>query len=157
MGSIREYIFSVASAAVICGILNPLMEKKGSAGSLGKLFCGVFLAITLIRPFTDISFGALTDWLDESNAEASAVVMDGEQTLNDSMREVIKNKCEAYILDKAASLGVDVQAEVGLDPEKPYAPVSVIVVGSVAPYKKAALEDILTQDLGIPKEQIQWK
>ena len=54
MEVIREYILSVTAASIISGILTVLLDKKGTAGAMGKMFCGVFLAITLIRPLGDL-------------------------------------------------------------------------------------------------------
>ena len=157
MELLREYILSIASASVISGILTTLLDKKGSAGTMGKMFCGVFLAITLIRPLGDISFDSITDWLNTYSVEGGVLVNEGEEITSASTQSIIKTNCEAYILDKGADMGLKLTAQVKLDPKSPYAPVSVMIFGDIPPYKKATLEDILIQDLAIAKEQIQWQ
>lgn len=154
---LREYILSIASASIITGILTALLDKKGTAGTLGKVLCGIFLAITLIRPLGTFSFDSITDWIDTYSDEASFWATEGEAMASAAIQSDIKLNCEAYIQDEGARMGLDLNAFVDLDSQAPFAPVSVTIYGIVPPYKKADLEAIIVRDFSIPKEQIQWK
>lgn len=157
MEVIREYILSVTAASMISGILTVLLDKKGTAGAMGKMFCGVFLAITLIRPLGELSFDSVTDWLTEYERQGNQYAVEGEALKNDSVREIIKSRCEAYIQDVGADMKLTLRAQVRLDTQSPYAPVSVTIFGVVPPYNKAVLEEMLERDFAVAKEQIQWK
>ena len=148
---------SIASASIITGILSALLDKKGTPGSIGKMFCGIFLAITMIRPLADISFDAVTDWINSYEVEAGFIVSEGEALTSVSTQSIIKSRCEAYIQDKGREMDLELTAQISLDDHCPYAPVSVTVTGPVPPHKKTILENRIIQDLAIPKEQIQWK
>ena len=125
MGLLREYILSIASASVITGILTALLDKKGTAGTLGKMFCGIFLAITMVRPLANLSFDSVTDWMDNYWEEGTFLAGEGEALTSASTQAIIKSRCEAYIQDKGADLGLELTAEVSLDSQSPYAPVEV--------------------------------
>ena len=112
MEVIREYILSVTAASMISGILTVLLDKKGTAGAMGKMFCGVFLAITLIRPLGELSFDSVTDWLTEYERQGNQYAVEGEALKNDSVREIIKSRCEAYIQDVGADMKLTLKQEV---------------------------------------------
>ena len=157
MAAIREYILSIISAAVISGILYGVLDSKGLPGSFGKLFCGIFLSIVLINPLTNLSFDGVTDWIESCGAEGERYVSDGEKMSAERMRENISAQCEAYILDKAARMGLDVEVRVALSCTAPYPPESVTIHGAAPPYGRSALNDVISEDLAVQKENIQWK
>ena len=68
----------------------------------------------------------------------------------------IKQELEAYILDKAAALDLKIRVNVKLDDHPLPGPESVVIEGTVPPYQKQVLEDILQSELGISKENQQW-
>ena len=57
--------------------------------------------------------------------------------------EIIKSRCETYILDKAAGLGAEITVCVTLTDAAYPVPKKVTVTGQVAPYAKARLQKIL--------------
>ena len=156
MEDLREYVFSIVCACFICSIITILLDKKGTIGNLGKMFCGVFLAITMIRPLGTLSFDAISDWLDRSSLEASDIVEEGTQNRNTSNQAIIKQNTEAYIQDKGKEIGLEIHAEITLDSDYPFEPVCVVISGSAAPYKRTVLNNILVKDLAISKEKIRW-
>lgn len=156
MTAIREYILSVIAAALVSGVLSALLDKKGMPGTMGKIFCGIFLSITLISPLTDLSFASLTDWIEAGTAEGEYLAAEGENISASRIQANIKTECEAYIQDKARELGLDVAAQVNLERSPPYAPESVTILGTAAPYSKTSLCDIIEENLAIPRENIQW-
>ena len=72
------------------------------------------------------------------------------------MRTIIKGETEAYILDKAASLGVELEVDVLLEDMYPMAPKTVRLSGSVSPYVRNRLQNIIAEELGISKENQIW-
>ena len=62
---------------------------------------------------------------------------------------------ESYILDKADALGLSPAVSVTVDPEG--LPTGVCIEGSYTQEQQTALQTVITNDLGISKEDQQWK
>jgi hypothetical protein len=72
------------------------------------------------------------------------------------MAKLIKQETEAYILDKAQSLGCALEADVTVGEGLYPVPESVLICGSISNQNRKLLEDILVKELGISKENQQW-
>lgn len=155
MQALAEYIISVSAAALICGILNSMM-LKGTAKEVLKLVSGLFLAFCVIRPVSDIRLPELADIGETIREEAASAVETGEEMALESARDSISEQLEAYILDKAASLGLDIQVEVFLTQDDTFLPESVTIRGSGTTQQKKELTEEITDALGITQEDITW-
>ena len=156
MEQIRQYILSVTASAVLCGIISGLLGKKGTTAAIGRLLCGIFLAITVLKPLMTLSISEITSFTDSYTADARAAAESGEELANDAMGDIIMQQTQAYILDKADALGVSVSVEVQLSKDTPPIPESVTISGSISPYQRKQLSSLLEEDLGIPEENQVW-
>lgn len=156
MEGLREYVLSVTTAAVICGVVTGLFSKTGGSQGLIKLLCGGFLALVVIRPVVDLRLPNPGDISFPQFQEASRAAEDGAVLARESYRTVIKQQTEAYILDKADSLGLEVTVDVTVGGDEMPVPVGVRIQGRVSPYGKSQLQRILTGELGIAKENQEW-
>lgn len=154
MRALGEYIVSVTSAAFVCAVVGSLMPK-GAAKEILRLVGGLFLVFAVIRPVTDLKLPDLVQMGEAYRHEADSAVAEGESLAEEAIRVRIKQDVEAYILDKAQTLGLELTAEVLLDAAG-YLPVSVKIVGYAAPEPKQQMLQYLTLDLGIQEENIQW-
>lgn len=157
MDGIREYLISVTAAALLCGILKSLVGEKGNSAALVRLICGIFLALTVIRPLRELNlrdFSLLpTGLLEEAKATSGA----GENYTRQAKEDLIKQQCEAYILDKAQTLEASIQVEIQISEDGEPVPVASMITGNLSPYAKNQLSKALEQDLGIPQEDQKWK
>lgn len=154
--SIKAYLLGIFCASIFCAIITKLVGNKGTMGVVVKLIAGIFLAVTVIRPLAAIDFSGALDWtLDYSRLGAEAAA-EGESQMRNALSEGIKTRTEAYILNKAKSLNVDVRVEVTLSEDKIPVPYEVRLTGKVSPYAKSRLQAIIAQDLGIDKERQIW-
>ncbi len=156
MDGIRAYILSVVASAVICGSVRTLFGKKGGTATLISALCGIFMAFVLIGPLRELDFSVYGDYFSGFMEEAKAVAQDGENTALQEQRAFIKKETEAYILDKAVSLGADISVSVTVSEAAPYAPIKITVKGAVSPYVKKVLKGYLEEQLGIPEEAQSW-
>ena len=156
MGEIRGYLISVTAAAILCAVASTLLGKKGTIGTIGKLLCGIFLAITVVSPLTRVQLRSGYELWDDLSADAAAAVASGEAAAYDELRAGIKARTEAYILDKAAFYAAELSVEVTLSDEDPPIPCAVRLTGSVSPYAKQRLQQDISEELGIPKEAQIW-
>ena len=157
MDGIREYLISVTAAALLCGILKSLMGEKGNSAALVRLICGIFLALTVIRPLKELNlkdFSLLPTGLLE---EARLTSGEGEEYTRQAKEDLIIQQCEAYILDKAQTLEASIQVEIRISQEGDPVPVGSIITGNLSPYARNQLSKTLEEDLGIPQEDQKWK
>ena len=156
MISLGKYLLGILVGALICGIAMELIGKKGGNATLIRLLCGVFMMLCVVSPLLNIRIGSLGDLTGQIRREADAITQDGKNMAQDYYRSVITQRTEAYILDKAVSLGVDVDAQVVLSQDDIAAPKAVTVRGRISPYAKGILSDWLERELGIESEEQTW-
>ena len=121
-----------------------------------KLIGGLFLTFTIIAPIADIDIDALFDssWDFTEQGEAAAAM--GQESAREELTSIIKQECEAYILDKAEAYHAQLEVEVTLSQDEIPVPAAVRLQGSVSPYAKSNLQQWLQDDMGIPKENQVW-
>lgn len=156
MQAIREYLLSVTAAAILCGIATSLLGKKGMIGTTIQLLAGVFMILTVVGPFVNIRFERMLNFSDVLADEADMYVASGEKSARETMSEIIKAQAEAYILDKAETLGVQLSVEVTLSQEQIPVPVSVNLSGNVSPYARQVISEMIEENLGIGTEDQIW-
>lgn len=156
MEALGRYIVSLSAAAVFCGILKSILPSNSTCSSVLRLIAGVFLSFVLIRPLTRVDLTDLPVLSPAYISEAEAASMEGELLAEDAMADIIKSQTEAYILDKARLLQAELTVTVTLSRDTPPVPVSVQLRGSISPYAKSRLEEILRDELGISKENQIW-
>lgn len=157
MDSIKQYAFGILAAALMCSILNVWIKPKGSAGAIVKLISGLFMTITLLAPLVDINLQDISEFFDDYHTDAQAYVQSGQNHATLTMGEIIKEQTQAYILDKAADLGLDVKVEVTLNETDPTVPDTVVLRGQVSPYGKMQLTALIEEQLGIHEEKQIWE
>lgn len=157
MDQIGKYIISILCAAVICGIFTSFVPKDRSYGGIIRMLCGLFVAVTVIHPLTKLQFEKWDYYIEGIGVDAQAAAQIGVQSAKNETDAIIKDQLEAYILDKAASMGVSVSAMITLTEESPPRPYALEISGAVSPYAKGILTDCIVHELGISEEQIIWK
>ena len=121
------------------------------------MLCGMILTVAVIRPlsaFSDLELDIIDPTILSVGESISA---QGEKSAADAMASIIKERCEAYILDKANALGIHVTAEIALSDDAIPVPVSVTLSGAVPLNLRLRLEALIQEDMGITKENLQWK
>ena len=156
MEEIKAYILSVTAVSLICGILNSLAGKSGTVSSVTRLLSGLCLALAVIQPAMNFSLADLEGYMGTIDTDAMSAVWHGENMAHAELQSIIKAKTEAYILDKANILGVDLEVEVIMSDATPPLPEGAILTGAISPYTKAQLETYLEKELGLPREVQQW-
>ena len=152
--SIRSYMITVMSAAAICTVINKITEKQGAVSAVIKIISGLFLAISVLSPVLNISFEPVWEYFDNIHEESSYISDVGIAEVNTEKEGIIKSTLEAYILDKAKTLGLSIEVTMELNNEM--IPVGVKIHGSASPYAKRQLEAFIADTLGIPKEDQSW-
>lgn len=156
MSDLSTYVLSVGIAALIVGILTSFTDNKSSLGVLTRMVCGLFLALTLIKPIGNLNYDDLAAFARSYESAGEVFAATGESLTNDALRKIIKQKTEAYILDKACSYNVQLEVQVTVGDGETPVPESVAVAGTVSPYVRTRLQSMIADELGIPKERQIW-
>ena len=155
MAFLARSMLRIISVSLICGFVTSLTGKSRTAGEI-RLLCGCVLLITLLsdlKPLLRIPAG---DMIERSILEAKQQSLYGEQQARENMEAIIKDSCEAYILDKAEELAAPVTVQVELSDEDIPVPCGAVITGHISGEAKAELSRILAEDLGISKEAQLW-
>ena len=153
MEALRQYALSIVTAALICAVISGFIQNNKSKEMI-RFLCGVFLTVTVLSPVCKIDLHKIFDQLTPQALHTSELVEHG-QTLADKAREdIIIEELNAYILDKAAALGAEVEVTVCLNENS--IPVSAEICGNTSPDIRRQLSELLYWDLGITKENQLW-
>lgn len=152
---LTQYIASVTASAMICGILLGVM-KQGQLQGILRIICGIFLTICVLQPITEVSNWNIDNWVLPKLEEGEGAVSEGRHHAETAMEIFITQETQAYILDIAKELGLEILVRVELSREDPPIPIGVTINGHGTPYQKLCLEDRISQELNIPKENLQW-
>lgn len=155
MSAIGRYVMTLVCGALICGVILSIGTPSGAGYRLRKMICGLFLAFLAIAPLKEIEFRDFTREFGEYSQEAEAAAAIGQSQAEAAILDIIKSRCESYILDKAADLNVTIHVRVEVD-EASQLPAAAELEGDVTPYEKQVLSDYITQELGIEKEAQNW-
>jgi hypothetical protein len=151
----QKYALSVISTVLIGTVLTDLLPS-GTAKGIFKTIFGLLLTLVVISPFRDLTFSFPETFSDLFQNAAEAAASEGELASQIVLEEIIKEEVQTYIQDKAAALQLEITAEVTLRAGDPPVPDSVVIHGAVSPYFRIQLEKILEEQLGIPKEKMEW-
>lgn len=156
MSWVRQYLLSVTAAAIICAIIKVITENKKSSYSVIKLLTGIFITITVVAPWRSLDFSDISSYIKNFSLEADTAVATGIEYAQEESAALIKEQVEAYILDKARTLGLELQVSVTMNADSPPMPCSVSIQGNAAPYAKERLTQYLTEEMGIPEACQTW-
>ena len=156
MEPLRQYVLSIAVAAILCGLVLS-MAPKGQFQGILKLVCGVFLALLVIEPVTRLDpSGLLFRFRGDWQADGAAAAAFGEEAARDATSSYIKQESEAYILDKARDLGFSLDVDVSVGEDDLPLPEVAVIRGSMPESVRRELAQLIEENLGIAKENLQW-
>ena len=153
MDLIKSYIFSVVASSMIAALSFRL---AGTKAPVIKLIASLFLAFTVIRPIADIDPSDLISSIPRTISNVTASNNDWGTAGAQALREGIQAQTEAYILREADLLGAHIDVEVRLSEDEIPVPEAIMIHGSVSPYERSKLTQILSSELGIGKEAVKW-
>lgn len=158
MTVIQEWVRGLVFSGAVCSVAL-MLSPDGRVKKVLKLLCGAVMCIAFISPAAQLDFGAYSKAMAKYSLEAESYIHDGENESKNLNRTIIQDKCEAYILDKANTLGaeiisVDVLAR--WSEEGYWYPVSADICAACSVEEKSCLEDYIQAQLGIKRDDQTW-
>lgn len=156
MEGLKAYLLTMISGAMLIGIINRFVDKSRSSGAILQIAGSMFLLLTLVRPLVQLDFSKLGE-IPENMLINSAQIAEGGVSMAESLQsQSISQQLNAYVLKKAAELGLELSVDIQLGAAPAFLPESATICGNASPYAKSLLQRILADDLGIPKEKQTW-
>ena len=156
MDLLRTYLLSIIAAAVVCWITTALLPKSGAISSMGKLLTGVFMTVTILSPVVTWELPNISSFTNPFSGDAAEAVAMGKSISGEALSAIIKEQCEAYILDKAADFGAQLHVTVITSEDSVPVPCGVQIGGTYSPFAKLRLREIIRDELGIGEEAQIW-
>lgn len=149
----KQYILSFIACVFSCGMIVQILPNS-KRKTMIQLAFRTALVVILLQPLSGITLEKFLPISSFENDSAERYIYDGERAALEAKKEYIKSSCEAYILSRAEQLGYKMNIQISLDEN--LLPVSAEIEGSLQENEQSKLQNILTDDLGIPKENQLW-
>lgn len=155
MDQIRQYLLSIVITAIICSLFLHLLQNFQTK-NIGKFICGVVLSLAILYPLAGKNIWKHRDLFDFPIPDAEEAIAEGQDLSRYALADIIKLSSEAYILDKAMELNVNIEVNVAVDASDEPIPSEVTLTGAISPQARNRLTEIIENDLGITKEDQYW-
>ncbi len=156
MEQIRSYLISVVCTALICGIAGKLFSSKGASETVIKMIAGLVMTISMLQPIVGLDFSQLTNTFQIHEKDAESMILDAKEQSRKTLKSGIKERTEAYILDKAREMKADISVRVDVSDDELPVPKAVYISGDVSPFVKSKLQSVIANDLEISKGNQKW-
>lgn len=156
-GTLRGYLLSVVAVALFSGILLSLTPTGSVRRTLGFI-CGLLLTLAALGPAAKLDVERLVENFSELRTQAGERTAAAENGSVELMAALIKERTEAYIWDKAASLGISpsrIEAEVDAGGDYPR-PRAVRIIASCTAEQRRRLTEWIERELAVPSSEQEW-
>lgn len=152
MELLRGWLVGITGAAMIVALADGL-TPPGAVRKIGRMVGGLVLLVAIVQPVLKVDFGVLASANLQIELESEYVEM--EEVNQELLKTIIGEKTGAYILDKAAELGISCQSvtvtcAVG-EENMPY-PSAVTITAVLEENQQRALMRTIEGELAIPAE-----
>ena len=156
MEAVRNYLLSVVAVGFLVTLANAIVPK-GILKNLVTFTGGLIVVLAVIAPVVHLDFEAIEDVLDDFSVQDSSLSQTANFKSQDVLKQLIIEKTQSYILDKAQSLGMEITVDIELawEDSVPY-PNATTIRGNYTQAQKTLLSQYLESSLAIPKERQAW-
>lgn len=155
----RGWLLSLIAVSILCAIADALMPAGGPR-RVGKLLCGLVLLCAVLTPLTRLELAGSEGWLEDWRAGLEREQEELAERAGEVSRSVIEARCAAYIVDKAARMGlppVEVRVTCRAAGDGVYLPDRAEIAGALSPGEREALSAALREELDLPEDQIAYR
>lgn len=156
METVRGYLLRLTAGAFLSAGLLALIPK-GTSKKAAAVLCGLVMLLLALTPLAQLDYDALSEAISRLELEKEEARTGIEIRNQELVARIISGRVQAYILDKAASLGLTVTVELEMETRAatPY-PKAVTIHGEATPAQKQQLQQYLEQTFAIPVQRQVW-
>lgn len=154
MGAVRSWLLAVIAVSLLCAVADALIPS-GGVKRVGRLVCGLVLMGAILSPVASLDVEGSQRWLESCLASVRSQEAELEDRVNGQMKVIIEQEYAAYIVDKAAQLGLEctVRVECRLSEEGLYLPDRTEAEGLWTASAQEEMIRIIAEDLGVPAQR----
>lgn len=153
IAAVREWLTSVVAVTLLLTAAQTLIPE-GSIRKIAAFTGGLALLAALLQPVLRTDLSRLELDLDAYTQAVEERRESLEQAREEELAAVIASRTEAYILDKAAELGLSVTVRV--ETEAGAEGIPLPAAAEVRGQRSEALAAYMERELGIPRERQVW-
>ncbi len=156
--ALRSWILGLAGAAMVTAAAMTV-TPEGKVKKIVALICGLMTVVALIKPLVGFDYTNFSKYLAQHKSDAEAFSTGITNENENLTRRIIEERCEAYILDKGKSFGIEDLTVIvtALWSEDGYwYPGGASLITNADTKARGKLGNSIEADLGIPHEELNW-
>lgn len=147
------YLLRVVSAALLGTVVGAICPKQG-AGKVVKLACGLLLIVCVVSPLLKLDAEQIAAMIARTELVGEQARAGIEIPTADLAASIISERVRSYVLDKAASLGMQIEAEVSMHTEGAYPyPEAIRITGAANASQRQMLAEYIEKNFAIPADR----
>lgn len=157
-GILSQWLRAVIFACIACSIAL-LITPDGRVKKAMRILCAAVMCSAVISPIVGFDFDVYAKAAAKYQTDARQYAEQGEQYSKNLNRSIIEEECSAYILDKAAELGADIDEAVVTalwSSDGYWYPYEVSIKSSSFGAREQRLSEYIQAKLGISAEKQKW-
>ena len=157
MAELKAYLLRVVSICVLTALARAF-PVKGAVRKAMELTCGLLVLLTILQPLVRIDVSEISSAIGRLITQTADAERESRAYNARLTADVIKEKTEAYIWDKATEekfTPTEVSVEVSFGGTYPYAS-GVVIGGAYTDLQKKRIGSWIESTLAIPEDRQQW-
>ena len=152
----KAYLLRLTAAALLAAVVRRA-TPSGGVGAAARLGSGLLVLLAVLGPLGEVSLMDAARSVAVWSYGDALTTQSVDRAANSLMDGLISETAEAYILDKAHTMGVEMTAQVTTALQEGYpVPWSVSCGGDYSETEKQELSRYISKELGIPEERQEW-
>lgn len=155
--AVKSYLLSVTAVSLLLALLQAILPN-GAVKRTAALAGGLLVILAVVSPLAQLDYDSLAKSIARIQIETEALETGVSVGNRELMADIISERCQAYILDKAEQMGVMLQVEITVSQGTGYPyPTEAVLRGTVTEAQRTALTAYIAENLGIPAESQTWR
>lgn len=155
MDSVRSYLLCIVAASMIAAI-SRVFVRSPMISKVLRLISGILILLVAVAPLLKLKSEDFSNLWGEIESE-QFLKEDAELCAQNALAEQVKKSFEKQIESVSEKFGCSVKAEVQVSSEKVPQILRVEIIGAAGPEQMADLSDYITEILGVPPENQEWR
>lgn len=154
--SLRAYILRVIAASLLSALTKSLIAD-GGVRRIASIVCAALLFLCVLSPLAELDLDEIAQSLAQMQMQTETLRTGVSVKNRDLIAQIIKQRTQTYILDKAAAMGLTIQADVTVQQQSEYPyPWQVTLRGACTQAQKQLLTQYIEENLAIPADRQVW-
>jgi len=154
----RSWVIGITGMSLITSVTMAIVPK-GRVRKTVSLICGMAMIVVLVSPVLDFDYDIFAQYVSGYSYDTDVQEKNLDEENERLTRRIIQEEVDAYILDKAQSIGcadVTVSTQTKMDEDGAWYPWEVTVEGEFTSEQQLQLQNTIEGDIGIPPERQYW-